>query len=150
GGPGSAGDPARGVPVARARPGRPEGLTVSAAVGVYPRHWEADVMTESAYPRHWEADVVAADGGGVHRGPSLPGVAAAVVESHARLSPPPGYLRFFGPYPRIPPADLERFTVVDHHDRVAFVGWLGREIVAVGRYVRLADAASAEVAFVVR
>ena len=105
---------------------------------------------DDGYPRHWEADVVASDGGVVHLRPIRPADAPAVVEFHARLSPRTRYLRYFGPYPQIPPRDLERFTVVDHHDHVAFVGILGGEIVAIGRYVRLGDSPSAEVAFVVR
>ena len=102
------------------------------------------------YPRHWEADVVASDGGVVHLRPIRPSDADALVAFHARLTPRTRYLRYFGPYPKIPPRDLIRFTVVDHHDAVAFVGLLGDEIVAVGRYVRLDQSSSAEVAFVVR
>src|SRR5690606_11788385 len=56
------------------------------------------------------------------------------------------YLRFFAPMPRLSPRDLERFTHVDHDDRVAFVVLVGQEIIAVGRYDRI-DARSAEVAF---
>ncbi|HEY2203150.1 MAG TPA: GNAT family N-acetyltransferase [Pseudonocardia sp.] len=104
----------------------------------------------TTYPRHWEADVVASDGGVVHLRPIRPADAPALVGFHSRLSPRTRYLRYFGPYPTIPPKDLERFTVVDHHDQVAFVGLLGDEIVAVGRYVRLGETTSAEVAFVVR
>ena len=59
------------------------------------------------------------------------------------------YLRYFGAYPQIPPRDLERFTTVDHHDRVAFVALLGDDIVAVGRYERIDGGRPAEVAFVV-
>nr|WP_245645267.1 bifunctional GNAT family N-acetyltransferase/acetate--CoA ligase family protein [Pseudonocardia acaciae] len=102
------------------------------------------------YPRHWEADVVASDGGVVHLRPILPSDADALVEFHGRLSDRTRYLRYFGAYPRIPPRDLERFTVLDHRDRVAFVGLLGQEIVAVGRYVKLDGSSAAEVAFVVR
>ncbi|MDT7592562.1 MAG: hypothetical protein QOH45_2093, partial [Pseudonocardiales bacterium] len=105
---------------------------------------------DSGYPRHREADVVASDGGVVHLRPIRPTDADALVEFHAQLSPRTRYLRYFGAYPRIPPRDLVRFTVVDHHDQVAFVGLLGSEIVAVGRYVRLDESLSAEVAFVVR
>ncbi|MBO0874800.1 MAG: GNAT family N-acetyltransferase, partial [Pseudonocardia sp.] len=102
------------------------------------------------YPRHWEADVIASDGGVVHLRPIVPSDAGALVEFHGRLSDRTRYLRFFGPYPRIPPRDLERFTVIDYHDQVAFVGLLGHDIVAVGRYVRLDGSSAAEVAFVVR
>jgi acyl-CoA synthetase (NDP forming)/GNAT superfamily N-acetyltransferase len=102
------------------------------------------------YPRHWEADVVASDGGVVHLRPIRPSDAESLVRFHALLSDRTRYLRYFGAYPRIPPRDLDRFTVLDYHDHVAFVGLLGREIVAVGRYIRLDDRSTAEVAFVVR
>ncbi|MTD53544.1 bifunctional acetate--CoA ligase family protein/GNAT family N-acetyltransferase [Amycolatopsis pithecellobii] len=101
------------------------------------------------YPRKWEADVVLSDGGVVHLRPIVPSDADRLVAFHGRLSDRTRYLRFFGAYPRIPPRDLERFTVVDHHDRVAFIALLGDDIVAVGRYERLGDGPSAEVAFVV-
>ncbi|NIJ11265.1 acyl-CoA synthetase (NDP forming)/RimJ/RimL family protein N-acetyltransferase [Saccharomonospora amisosensis] len=100
------------------------------------------------FPRHWEADVVLADGGTVHLRPIVPSDADGLVALHGRLSERTRYLRYFGAYPRIPPRDLERFSTVDHHDRVAFVALLGDDIVAVGRYERL-DPDSAEVAFVV-
>ena len=120
---------------------------------------------QQAYPRHWEADVVASDGGIVHLRPILPSDADALVRFHESLSERTRYLRFFGPYPRIPPRDLERFTTVDHRARVAFICLLGHEIIAVGRYEGLAGAGaatggvpegsspvggSAEVAFVAR
>ncbi|NJC68355.1 GNAT family N-acetyltransferase [Planosporangium thailandense] len=74
----------------------------------------------------------------------------AVVALHSRFSERTRYLRYFSPYPRIPPRDLERFVNVDHHDREAFVVELGDELIAIGRYDRLGDGATeAEVAFVV-
>lgn len=100
-------------------------------------------------PAHWQADVVLSDGGTVHLRPIAPGDAGALVEMHSRLSERTVFLRFFGAYPKIPPRDLERFTTVDHHDRVALIAVLGDEMVAVARYERV-DADSAEVAFVVR
>ncbi|MFR9802526.1 GNAT family N-acetyltransferase [Pseudonocardia sp. RS010] len=110
-----------------------------------------------AYPRHWEADIVASDGRIVHLRPIQPTDADALLAFHQRLSDRTRYLRYFGPYPRIPPRDLERFVTVDHHKRVAFVALLGDEIIAVGRYEGLSDpdkpdepVTSAEVAFVVR
>ncbi len=123
-------------------------MTTGAATG-------ADERVEPGYPRHWEADVVASDGGIVHLRPILPSDADALVRFHASLSERTRYLRFFGPYPRISPKDLERFTVVDHHARVAFVCLLGDEIIAVGRYEGLpapdgGPPVAAEVAFVAR
>jgi acyl-CoA synthetase (NDP forming)/GNAT superfamily N-acetyltransferase len=117
---------------------------------------EAPAPPEPAYPRHWEADVVASDGGVVHLRPMLPSDADAVVDFHSRLSERTRYLRYFGPYPYISPRDLERFTVVDHHARVALVVLLGSEIIAVGRYEGTLGpdgkevVGPAEVAFVVR
>ncbi len=110
---------------------------------------------EPGYPDHWEADVVASDGGIVHIRPILPSDADALLRFHGSLSERTRYLRFFGPYPRIPPKDLVRFTTVDHHARVAFICLLGDEIIAVGRYEGLpggtgAGPESAEVAFVAR
>jgi acyl-CoA synthetase (NDP forming)/GNAT superfamily N-acetyltransferase len=102
------------------------------------------------YPAHWEADVVASDGGIVHLRPVLPSDADALLRFHGSLSERTRYLRYFGPYPRIPAKDLVRFSTVDHHDRVAFIALLGHDIVAVGRYERLNSGDSAEVAFVVQ
>ncbi|MFC9251127.1 GNAT family N-acetyltransferase [Amycolatopsis thailandensis] len=101
------------------------------------------------FPREWEADVLLSDGGTVHLRPVIPSDAEGLVAFHGRLSERTRYFRYFGAYPRIPQRDLERFSVVDHHDRVAFVALLGDDIVAVGRYERLDQGPSAEVAFVV-
>jgi acyl-CoA synthetase (NDP forming)/GNAT superfamily N-acetyltransferase len=101
------------------------------------------------YPRRWEADVVLSDGGTVHLRPIVPSDADHLVAFHGKLSERTRYLRYFGAYPRIPQRDLERFSIVDHHDRVAFIATLGDDIVAVGRYERLDGGPSAEVAFVV-
>ncbi len=102
-----------------------------------------------SYPPHWEADVLASDGGAVHLRPIMPGDAAALLAFHSRLSARTRYLRFFGPYPTIPQRDLDRFTTVDHHDRVALVAVLGDDIIAVGRFDRLEPGGeAAEVAFV--
>jgi acyl-CoA synthetase (NDP forming)/RimJ/RimL family protein N-acetyltransferase len=101
------------------------------------------------YPGSWEADVVLSDGGTVHLRPVVPDDADGLAGLHSRLSERSRYFRYFGAYPRIPPRDLERFSTVDHHDRVAFVALLGDDIVAVGRYERLDHGPSAEVAFVV-
>ena len=101
------------------------------------------------FPKGWEADVVLSDGGTVHLRPVVPSDADAILAFHGRMSDRTRYLRYFGAYPQIPPRDLERFTTVDHRDRVAFVALLGDDIVAVARYERIGHGPTAEVAFVV-
>jgi acyl-CoA synthetase (NDP forming)/RimJ/RimL family protein N-acetyltransferase len=101
-------------------------------------------MTERA------ADVLLSDGATVHVRPIRPDDADRIVALHSRFSERTRYLRYFSAYPRIPPRDLERFVVVDHHSREAFVVELGGDLIAVGRYERLGEHANqAEVAFVV-
>ncbi|HEX3787912.1 MAG TPA: GNAT family N-acetyltransferase [Pseudonocardiaceae bacterium] len=101
------------------------------------------------YPKHWEADVVLSDGGTVHLRPITPDDAPKIVALHGRMSDRTRYFRYFGAYPRISDRDLRRFSVVDHHGRVAFGAFLGDDLIAVGRYEQLNDGDSAEVAFVV-
>ena len=106
--------------------------------------WDPD-----EYPRHWEADVVLSDGGTVHLRPITPPDADRIVSLHSRLSERTRYFRYFAPYPRISEKDLKRFSVVDHHGRVALGAFLGDNLIAVGRYEQLGDTDQAEVAFVV-
>ncbi|SCF39517.1 bifunctional GNAT family N-acetyltransferase/acetate--CoA ligase family protein [Micromonospora mirobrigensis] len=95
-------------------------------------------------------DVLLSDGTTVGLRPIRPDDAPAVVAMHGRFSERTRYLRYFSPYPRIPDRDLQRFVVVDHRDREAFVVLAGDRIVAVGRYERLGpESPEAEVAFVV-
>src|ERR1044072_8883792 len=101
------------------------------------------------YPASWEVDVVLSDGGTVHLRPLVPTDADALLAFHGRMSERTRYLRYFGAYPQIPPRDLQRFTTVGHHDRVAFIATLGDDIVAVARYERIDPSDSAEVTFVV-
>src|SRR3954466_1677150 len=89
---------------------------------------------EVRYPAHWEADVVLSDGGTGRLRPVRPEDADALVAMHARLSPETIYRRFFAPYPKISPDDLERFTHLDYDRRVAFGLFVDEHLVAVGRY----------------
>ncbi|HEX6872471.1 MAG TPA: GNAT family N-acetyltransferase [Micromonosporaceae bacterium] len=94
------------------------------------------------------ADVLLSDGSTVHIRQIQPDDADRMVAMHARLSDRSRYLRYFSPYPRIPPRDLARFVNVDHLDREALVVAIGEDLIAVGRYERLgAHAPDAEVAF---
>ena len=109
------------------------------------------IAAETSFPKHWVADVLASDGGAVHLRPIVPSDAEALITFHSKLSERTRYMRYFGPYPRMPERDVLNFTTVDHHSRVALVAILGDDIIAVGRYERLpeGDGNSAEVAFVV-
>ncbi|MFL6139910.1 MAG: GNAT family N-acetyltransferase [Frankiaceae bacterium] len=101
------------------------------------------------YPHGWEADVVLADGGTCHLRPIRPDDAGLLVEMFQRLSPETIYRRFFMPRRELAPREVERFTTVDHVERVALIATLHGEMVAVGRYERLPGSDEAEVAFVV-
>ncbi len=96
------------------------------------------------------ADIMLSDGSTARVRQIRPEDAPAVVALHSRFSDRTRYLRYFSPYPRIPPRELEHFVNVDHHDREAFVVELGDELIAIGRYDRLGTGSTeAEVAFVV-
>ncbi len=95
----------------------------------------------------WEADVALADGGILHVRPIRPEDGPRMERFHQRQSPESIYFRFFSPRPRLSAAEVERFTTVDFHDRMAFVGLLGDELIGVARYDRHPVRSDAEVAF---
>lgn len=100
-------------------------------------------------PPHWECDVVLSDGGTVHVRPIGWGDADGLVAFHEGLSQETVHFRFFTAKPTLSLRQVEHFTRVDHHDRVALVAELGDRLVAVARYDRQPGTDSAEVAFVV-
>jgi acetyl coenzyme A synthetase (ADP forming)-like protein len=102
-----------------------------------------------ASPAHWECDVVLADGGTVHVRALGPADADRLVAFHAGLSDETVFLRFFSAKPVLSPEEVERFTHVDHDDRVALAAELGERLVGIARYDRELGTDSAEVAFVV-
>ncbi|RII43004.1 GNAT family N-acetyltransferase [Galactobacter valiniphilus] len=103
-----------------------------------------------AYPTRWEADVVLRDGSTAHVRPIRPSDVPALERLHAAQSERSIYLRYFTYKSSLTPAELKRFTEVDHVDRVALVVERGSEIIAIGRFDRLPDPTQAEVAFNVR
>ena len=76
-----------------------------------------------------------------------------LVDHFHRLSARSVYFRFFGAKRRLTDAELDLFTQLDFHERVALVATLlerGQErIIGVGRYTRLPVGRAAEVAFAV-
>ncbi len=109
-------------------------------------------MTEAnphEYPSAWAIDAILADGGTVHIRPIRPDDASAHRAFFARQSDQSVYFRFFGPRSELSDREVTHFTTVDYHDRMAFVAFLREEMIAVGRYDRLAHGDEAEVAFAV-
>lgn len=99
------------------------------------------------YPEYWEADVVLRDGATAHLRPIMPADAEAMQTFHMSQSQSSIYLRFFTYKAKLSAKELERFTTMDHINRVAFAVTKGPEIIGVGRYDRLDEPAEAEVAF---
>jgi acyl-CoA synthetase (NDP forming)/RimJ/RimL family protein N-acetyltransferase len=98
------------------------------------------------YPVRWEADVVLRDGSVAHLRPIRPSDAEALHRFHAGQSAESIYMRFFAPLPQLSDRDVERFTHVDYHDRVALVATVASDLIGIGRYDRV-GASKAEVAF---
>ncbi len=88
------------------------------------------------------------DGGTAHVRPIRPEDADRLVEFYSRVSDESKYYRFFAPYPKLSERDVSHFTHVDHDGRVALIMQVGEEMIAVGRYDRVA-AGEAEVSFLV-
>jgi GNAT superfamily N-acetyltransferase len=93
--------------------------------------------------------VVLADGTQVRIRGIRPDDAQRLVEFHEGLSPESIILRYFGPHPRLSPAEVTRFTTVDGVDRFAVVAVHDDRIVGVARYERAPGTDRAEVAFLV-
>lgn len=106
-----------------------------------------DRKVSATYPGHWEADVVLRDGTTAHLRPITPHDAQALQEMHKHQSEASVYLRYFTYKSSLTPKELERFTNVDHSNRVAFTVVRGAKIIGVGRYDRLDNPVEAEVAF---
>jgi acyl-CoA synthetase (NDP forming)/ribosomal protein S18 acetylase RimI-like enzyme len=107
----------------------------------------AEQQTKRPYPAHWEADVLLRDGATARLRPVSPNDADALQQMHQGQSQDSIYFRYFTYKSQLSAKELERFTVVDYVDRVAFVILLGDELMGIGRYDRLGDSTEAEVAF---
>ena len=102
------------------------------------------------YPAEWTTDILLKDGSTVHLRPIRPDDGPGLNDLLARMSRESVYHRFFRVKKRLDPEELEYFTVLDYHDRMAFVVEREDLIVGVGRYDRQkAGSNVAEVAFAV-
>ena len=106
-------------------------------------------MPPPNFPGDLGALVILSDGTCCGLRPIRPDDAERLVEFHQHLSSRSTYLRFFTVHPTLSAKEVERFTTVDYQDRLAFVVERSGELIAVGRFDRIAGTSDAEVAFVV-
>ncbi len=104
------------------------------------------------YPEQYETEVLLKDGSRIRLRPIKREDVERWLAFVSRLSPRAKYLRFHH-VPTLGREDAIRFCTVDYKDTFAFVAEVLRdkreEIVAIGRYYRLPDKSTAEVAFVI-
>jgi len=102
------------------------------------------------YPSEYELSVVLRDGSGVQIRPIRPDDGDLIKDLFERLGPESRYFRFFRVKNTLDPEEIEYFTNVDYHERMALVAIAQDRFIGVGRYDALADDPStAEVAFAV-
>ncbi len=109
--------------------------------------------TNVAYPSQYETEVVLKDGSAVLFRPIRRDDTGGWLDFIHRLSSRTRYLRFHHVPKEMEMEDAVRFCTVDYTNTFAFVAELlkeqQREIIAIGRYFRLPDKRTAEVAFVI-
>ncbi len=105
-----------------------------------------------AYPSQYETEVLLKDGSRMRLRPIKREDIERWLAFVSRLSPRTKYLRFHY-VPVLGPEDAIRFCTVDYKDAFAFVAEVLRakrkDIIAIGRYYRLPNKHTAEVAFVI-
>lgn len=109
--------------------------------------------SEITYPSQYETEVLLKDGSSILLRPIKVDDAKSWVEFLGRLGARTKYLRFHYVSKEMGLEDAVRFCTVDYRNTFAFVGEVLREkkrdIVAIGRYYRLPDHHSAEVALAI-
>ena len=112
----------------------------------------ADLTAEKVniYPADWEFDSIVANGSVIHVRPIKNDDKDSLVAFHDQLSIESISLRFFSAKSKLSDREATHFTDVDYVDRMALVGIVNNELVAVSRYDKPPGSRSAEVAFIVR
>jgi acetyl coenzyme A synthetase (ADP forming)-like protein len=109
--------------------------------------------SRTTYPSQYETEVLLKDGSSILLRPIRVDDVKSWVEFVGRLSARTKYLRFHHVPKEMGLEDAARFCTVDYRDTFAFVAEVLREtkrdIVAIGRYYRLPDHHSAEVALAI-
>ena len=102
----------------------------------------------------YQQEAVLDDGKKVIIRPICPSDKAALQEFHSRLSEETRFLRYHYTKGSLTDEDLRNYCDVDYLDTLALIAEEGmdgnRQIIGVGRYIRLPDPEVAEVAFVVQ
>jgi GNAT superfamily N-acetyltransferase len=101
------------------------------------------------YPAELTFEELTTSGLVVHLRPIRPDDAPRLVEFHRQLSRQSVYRRFFFMHTDLTAAEVEAFTCVDYHTRMAFIAEMDETLIAVGRYDLSPGTTEAEVAFVV-
>ena len=120
-------------------------------------HLAADTATDGAgtstdddpASSRWATSVVLGDGESAFIRPLVPADQPALLAFHLRQSRDSVYRRFFSPKPTLSSRELDHFTRVDMHDRVALAVEVRDEFVAWASYERWSGRNDAEAAFMV-
>ena len=105
--------------------------------------------TPDNYPAHLARDVRSINGEVLHLRPIRPNDADLLVRFHSGLSADSIYRRYFSLHTNLSEAEVAHLTQVDYVDRFAFIVESDAGLVGVGRFDRLPNTTSAEVAFIV-
>lgn len=104
----------------------------------------------AGYPQGWDIDAALRDGTSIKVRPILPDDSDGLQEMLTRMSRETVYHRFFQAKERLEPEELEAFTRLDYHNRMALIALRAGRIIGVGRYWRDVEAPEiADVAFAV-
>jgi len=102
------------------------------------------------YPAEYELDAVLRDGGGVRIRPIKPTDSDLIIRFFEKLGPESRYFRFFRLKESLNPEEVEYFTTVDYHDRMALIALHDGEMIGIASYDKESDDHNdAEVAFAV-
>jgi len=102
------------------------------------------------YPAEYELDAVLRDGGGVRIRPIKPSDSDLIIRFFETLGPESKYFRFFRLKETLEPKEVEYFTTVDYHDRMALIALHDGEMIGIASYDKESgEHNDAEVAFAV-
>ena len=105
--------------------------------------------TPPNYPGYLARDVRSITGEILHLRPIRPSDAGLLVSFHSGLGADSIYRRYFSMHPVLSDAEVVHLTTVDYRDRFALIVEGEHGFVGVGRFDRIPNTSTAEVAFIV-